>query len=159
MIICDTSGRSALDGELLQQLKDMDDEFRPDEKLLVINADTGQVAGKQAKEFDNAVKLTGAIVTKMDGSGKGGGALSAVSAAKVGIEVHRNRGEANAFELYDSKKFVGRLLGMPDLESPLTQVQNAIKESNVKEEDLGGGRVQPQRLLHPAQGDGQDGAR
>lgn len=86
VLICDTSGRSALDGELLQQLKDIADEFKPDEKVLVINADTGQVAGKQAKEFDAAVKLTGVIVTKMDGSGKGGGALSAVSAANVGIE-------------------------------------------------------------------------
>ena len=136
VLICDTSGRSALDGELLQQLKDIADEFKPDEKVLVINADTGQVAGKQAKEFDAAVKLTGVIVTKMDGSGKGGGALSAVSAANVGIEFIGTGEKLNAFELYDSKKFVGRLLGMPDLESLLSNVQNAIKESNIKEEDL-----------------------
>jgi signal recognition particle subunit SRP54 len=138
VLICDTSGRSALDGELLQQLKDMTDEFKPDEKVLVINADTGQVAGRQAQEFDNAVKLTGVIVTKMDGSGKGGGALSAVSAAKVGIEFIGVGEKLNMFELYDSKKFVGRLLGMPDLESLLANVQNAIKESNIKEEELGG---------------------
>jgi signal recognition particle subunit SRP54 len=136
VLICDTSGRSALDAELLQQLKDIADEFKPDEKILVINADTGQVAGKQAKEFDGAVKLTGVIVTKLDGSGKGGGALSAVHAAKVGITFIGTGEKLNAFELYDSKKFVGRLLGMPDLESLLANVQNAIKEANIKPEDM-----------------------
>lgn len=136
VLICDTSGRNALDKELTEQLKAVADEFKPDEKVLVINADTGQVAGRQAKEFDNAVKLTGVIVTKLDGSGKGGGALSAVSAANVGIEFVGTGEKLNAIELYDSKKFVGKLLGMPDLESLVANVQQAIKEANLKPEQL-----------------------
>ncbi|MDE1874060.1 MAG: signal recognition particle receptor subunit alpha [Candidatus Micrarchaeota archaeon] len=136
VLICDTSGRNALDRELIEQLKVVTGEFKPDEKTLVINADTGQVAGRQAKEFDDAVKLTGVIVTKLDGSGKGGGALSAVSAAKVGIEFIGTGEKLNALELYDSKKFVGRLLGMPDLESLVANVQRAIKEANVKPEEM-----------------------
>ncbi|MCL5239216.1 MAG: signal recognition particle receptor subunit alpha [Candidatus Marsarchaeota archaeon] len=136
VLICDTSGRNALDSELIEQLKVLVAEFKPDEKTLVINADTGQVAGKQASEFDNAVKLTGVIVTKLDGSGKGGGALSAVSAAKVGIEFIGTGEKLNALELYDSKKFVGRLLGMPDLESLVANVQQAIKDANVKPEEM-----------------------
>ncbi len=136
VLICDTSGRNALEKELIDQLKVVANEFKPDEKTLVINADTGQVAGKQAREFDGAVKLTGVIVTKLDGSGKGGGALSAVSAAKVGIEFIGTGEKLNALELYDSKKFVGRLLGMPDLESLVANVQQAIKEANVKPEEM-----------------------
>lgn len=136
VLICDTSGRSALDKELTAQLKIVAEEFKPEEKVLVINADTGQVAGKQAAEFDSAVKLTGVIVTKLDGSGKGGGALSAVAAARVGIEFVGTGEKLNAIELYDSAKFVSKLLGMPDLESLVANVQQAIKEANVKPEEM-----------------------
>jgi signal recognition particle subunit SRP54 len=135
VLICDTSGRNALDKDLIQQLKIVSEEFKPEEKILVINADTGQVAGKQAREFDNAVKLTGVIVTKLDGSGKGGGALSAVNVAKVGIQFIGTGEKLSNLELYDSKKFVGNLLGMPDLESLISNVQQAIKEANVKPEE------------------------
>ncbi|MDE1870527.1 MAG: signal recognition particle receptor subunit alpha, partial [Candidatus Micrarchaeota archaeon] len=83
VIIFDSSGRNALDKELIEELKEINHEAKPDEKILVISADIGQIAGKQAKQFDEAVKLTGVIVTKIDGSGKGGGALSAVNAANV----------------------------------------------------------------------------
>ncbi|MGI0134374.1 MAG: signal recognition particle receptor subunit alpha, partial [Candidatus Micrarchaeaceae archaeon] len=85
VVICDTSGRSALDGQLIDELKEVSREFRPDENILVISADIGQVVGRQATEFDKAAKLSGIIVTKMDGSGKGGGALSAANAAKVPV--------------------------------------------------------------------------
>ena len=81
IVICDTSGRSGLDEQLIGELKEVNRDFKPDEKILVVSADTGQVAGRQAREFDAAVKISGVIITKMDGSGKGGGALSAASAA------------------------------------------------------------------------------
>ncbi|EQD80549.1 Signal recognition particle, SRP54 subunit, GTPase domain protein, partial [mine drainage metagenome] len=61
------------DEELIKELKLINNQFKPDEKLLVINADIGQIAGRQAMEFDRAITLTGVIVTKIDGSGKGGG--------------------------------------------------------------------------------------
>ncbi len=136
VIICDTSGRNALDAGLIDELKIVADEFKPDEKMLVINADIGQVAGKQAREFDSAVKLTGVIVTKLDGSGRGGGALSAVKAANVGITFIGTGEKLDAIDLYDSKKFVGRLLGIPDLESLLANVQKAVKEANVTQEEM-----------------------
>jgi len=136
VIICDSSGRSALDDELIKELKTINNEFRPDEKLLVINADIGQVAGRQAREFDKAVKLTGVVVTKLDGSGKGGGALSAVAAAAIRVEFAGTGEKLNALELYDSKKFVGRLLGIPDLESLVTHVNEAIKNFGLKPEDV-----------------------
>lgn len=136
IIICDSSGRSGMDDELIKELKEINDEFRPDEKLLVINADIGQVAGRQAREFDKAVRLTGVIVTKLDGSGKGGGALSAVAAANTNVMFIGTGEKLNMLELYDSKKFVGRLLGIPDLESLILNVQEAIKNSDIKPEDV-----------------------
>ncbi len=136
VIICDSSGRSGMDGELIKELKLINNQFKPDEKLLVINADIGQIAGRQAQEFDRAIKLTGVIVTKLDGSGKGGGALSAVNAASVRVMFTGTGEKLNALELYDSKKFVGRLLGIPDLESLILHVNEAVKNSGIKAEDV-----------------------
>ena len=135
VLICDTSGRNALDKELIEQLKQVTEEFKPEEKILVINADTGQVAGKQAKEFNEAVGLTGVIVTKLDGSGKGGGALSAVHAANTGIEFIGTGEKLANLETYDSKKFVGKLLGMPDIGALVANVQQAIKDAEIKPEE------------------------
>ena len=63
VIICDTSGRSGLDPALIEELKKVADVFKPDDSILVINADIGQVAGRQATEFNKAVKISGVIVT------------------------------------------------------------------------------------------------
>ncbi|MDE1823925.1 MAG: signal recognition particle protein Srp19, partial [Candidatus Micrarchaeota archaeon] len=68
-------------------------------------------------------------------SGKGGGALSAVSASKTSITFIGTGEKLNALEAYDSKKFVGRLLGMPDLESLVLKVQEAVKSANIKEDE------------------------
>ncbi|MDE1869889.1 MAG: signal recognition particle receptor subunit alpha [Candidatus Micrarchaeota archaeon] len=136
VIIFDSSGRNALDKELIEELKEINHEAKPDEKILVISADIGQIAGKQAKQFDEAVKLTGVIVTKIDGSGKGGGALSAVNAANVNITFVGTGEKLSSIELYDSKKFVGRLLGIPDIESLITHVNEAVREANIKPEEM-----------------------
>jgi signal recognition particle subunit SRP54 len=136
VIICDSGGRNALDNELTHELKSIVSEFKPDEKLLVLNADIGQVAHKQATEFDNAIKINGVIVSKLDGSGRGGGALSAVNAAHVNITFVGTGEKLNAIELYDSKKFVGRLLGMPDLETLVERVSQAVNEAGISASDV-----------------------
>ncbi|MDE1860590.1 MAG: signal recognition particle receptor subunit alpha [Candidatus Micrarchaeota archaeon] len=136
VVICDSSGRNALDKEMLDELRRINDAFKPDEKLLVINADIGQVAGRQAAELSKAIGLTGVIVTKLDGSGKGGGALSAVSAASVRICFIGTGEKLTALELYDSKKYVGRLLGIPDLESLILKVNEAVKSSGMNPEEM-----------------------
>ncbi|MCL5428172.1 MAG: signal recognition particle receptor subunit alpha [Candidatus Marsarchaeota archaeon] len=136
VIICDSSGRSAFDEQLVHELKEIAHEFRPDEKFLVINADTGQVAGKQAAQFNDAIGIDGVIVTKMDGSGRGGGALSAVSAANARVTFIGTGEKMNAVELYNSEKFVGRLLGIPDIESLVRSVNEAIKEAKVNPEEM-----------------------
>jgi signal recognition particle subunit SRP54 len=136
VVICDTSGRNALDEVLIKELKNVSNAFNPDEKILVISADIGQVAGTQAREFNNAVKISGVLVTKMDGSGKGGGALSASHAASVNVMFIGTGEKLNNIEPYDSDKFIGRLLGVPDIASLVTHVQDAIKEANLKPEEM-----------------------
>ncbi len=136
IIICDTSGRSALDGQLVKELKDVAEQFKPDEKILVVSADLGQVAGKQAREFDKAVKISGVILTKMDGSGKGGGALSASSAANARVMFMGLGEKLNNIEPFDSSKFIGALLGIPDIASLIEHVQTAVKEANLNPEEM-----------------------
>jgi len=117
IIIIDTSGRHALESDLIQELKDVAKVAKPKERLLVLDSQVGQQAGPQAEAFHKAVGVTGVILTKMDGTAKGGGALSAVSKTKARI-VYIGTGEhIRDFEPFDANKFISRLLGMGDLSS------------------------------------------
>jgi len=136
VVIVDSSGRDAFDGELSKELKDINDALRPDEKFLVVSADIGQIAKKEAEEFNRVVGVTGVIVTKMDGSGKGGGALSSVAASGAKVAFIGTGEKLDDFEVFDAKKFVGRLLGFPDLEALLEKVKNAGIEEEVKAEKI-----------------------
>jgi len=136
VIIVDSSGRDAFDGELQEELKQINEAFRPDEKLLVVSADIGQVAKRQAEEFNKAVGITGVLVTKMDGSGKGGGALSSVAASGAKVAFIGTGEKLEDFEVFDAKKFVGRLLGFPDLEALLEKVKKIGEEEQVSPEKL-----------------------
>lgn len=136
VIILDSAGRNAFDGELDAELRAIAAVFKPDEKLLVLNADIGQVAKRQAEEFNKAVGLTGVIITKMDGSGKGGGALSAVAASGTKVAFIGTGEKQDDLEPFDAKKFVGRLLGFPDLESLMEKVKEIATESNIDEKAM-----------------------
>ena len=136
VIICDTSGRNALDTQLINELKAVNKAFNPDDKILVISADIGQVAGRQAREFDSAIKLTGVIITKLDGSGKGGGALSATNAANSRVLFIGTGEKLKDLEPYDSDRFIEELLGIPNISKLVEHVQNAIAESDIKQEEV-----------------------
>jgi len=129
VVIVDSAGRSAFDASLIEQLKVINSEISPDERFLVISADIGQVAGKQASEFHAAVGLTGVIITKLDGSGKGGGALSAVSSSGAKVAFIGTGEKMDALEPFDAQKFVGRLLGFPDIGALLEKVKKISDES------------------------------
>lgn len=128
VVIIDTSGRDALDDELTNELKEIDDVAKPDEKILVMSADVGQVAKKQAEAFNKSVGLSGVIVTKMDGSGKGGGALSACAVAGTKVIFIGVGEKIGDIEEFNAAKFVGRLLGVPDFESLITKMKAAMPE-------------------------------
>jgi signal recognition particle subunit SRP54 len=137
--IVDTAGRNAFDEGLAKELKDLYAEFRPDEVFLVVSADIGQVAGKHAKAFSQAVPITGVIVTKMDGSGKAGGALSAVAETGTKLAFIGLGEKVESFEVYNSERFVSKLLGMPDFQSLMEQmkeIEKSIKVEGEQEFDL-----------------------
>src|SRR3989338_1424079 len=77
VIIVDTAGRHNLDSELEKEIKSLDSEILPTESILVMPADIGQAAKKQAQEFKDAVNISGVIITRMDSTARGGGALTA----------------------------------------------------------------------------------
>ncbi len=131
VVIVDTAGRDSLDDELLKEIKELKKEVEPDEVLLVIDATIGQQAGPQARALMDATGITGTIISKMDGTGKAGGALSAV--AETGSPVYMlGTGEhLDDFEIFNPKKFLSRLLGMGDAEALL----EAVQESDITEED------------------------
>lgn len=131
-IIIDTAGRDALDKKLAGELKKMYEICRPDEVLLVIPADIGRIGGKQAEEFNKLVGITGVIVTKMDGTAKGGGALSACSATRAKVKFIGTGEKVEYLEVYDPVRFVSRLLGMGDLQTLLEKA----REAKFEEEDV-----------------------
>jgi signal recognition particle subunit SRP54 len=127
VILVDTSGRHKLENDLITEMKDIFKATKPDEKLLVMDAAMGQQAGPQAKAFNDAIGITGIVLTKLDGTAKGGGALSA--AAEVGAPiVFVGTGEHAAdFEKFDPSGFISRLLGMGDLKSLLERAEESMK--------------------------------
>ncbi len=131
VLILDSAGRSAFNDELTTELKTIAREFEPDNKYLVLSADIGQVAGQQAEQFNKAVDITGVIVTKIDGSAKGGGTLSAVATSDARVAFLSTGEKPSDFEVYNSEKFVGRLLGFPDFESLMEKVKEVSKEQNL----------------------------
>ncbi|MEW6036530.1 MAG: signal recognition particle receptor subunit alpha [Candidatus Micrarchaeota archaeon] len=132
VVIVDSAGRNAFDGHLVEELRGIAAVLKPDESYLVVSADIGQIAGKQAAEFNSAVPLSGVIVTKMDGSGKGGGALSSVAASNAKIAFVGIGEKPADFEVYNSEKFVGRLLGVPDIGALMERIKEISKETDVK---------------------------
>jgi signal recognition particle subunit SRP54 len=127
VIIVDTSGRHKLEDDLIQEMEDIFKATQPDEKLLVMDAAVGQQAGSQAKAFNDAVDITGIVLTKLDGTAKGGGALSA--AAEVGAPiVFIGTGEhPTDFERFDPSRFISRLLGMGDIKTLLEKAEESMK--------------------------------
>ena len=131
VIVVDSAGRSAFDEQLTAQLKLINELSSPDEKFLVISADIGQIAGRQASEFNDAVGLSGVIITKMDGSGKGGGALSAVASSQAKVAFIGTGEKMDALEPFDAQKFAGRLLGFPDIGSLMEKVKKIAEEEKL----------------------------
>lgn len=133
LIIVDTAGRDALSQDLISELKSLNTQIKPDENLLVISADIGQTAQKQAQTFHDACAITGVIVTKMDGTAKGGGALSACAITNAPIKFIGIGEKIDDFEHFNPQGFVGRILGMGDLEALLEKAKEAVSEEEAKD--------------------------
>ena len=131
LILVDTAGRDALDQELIKEIKSISKIAKPTETLLVIPADIGQTAKKQASVFKEAVNITGVIITRMDSTAKAGGALTACHEANVPV-IFIGTGEQPAdLELFNPEAFLSRLLGMGDLESLIEKIRTITDEKTL----------------------------
>ncbi len=135
IIIIDTAGRDALDEGLEKELTDLMTVSQPHERLLVINGDIGQAAKKQSMKFHEVAKITGVIITKLDGTSKGGGAITACFNTKAPVKFIGVGEKIEDLEVYDPVRFVSRLLGMGDLKSLLEKAEEASE--GIETEDLG----------------------
>ncbi len=128
IIIVDTAGRHKEEKELMKEIENIEKLVKPDEVILVIDGTLGQQAYNQALEFSKATRVGSIIVTKLDGTAKGGGALSAVAATNAPIKFIGIGEKIDQFELFEPTRFVGTLLGIPDLEGLVQKVQDAMAE-------------------------------
>ena len=125
LIIIDTAGRHKEEQELIKEMKMLEKNIKPDEVMLVIDGTIGQQAMVQAKAFNEATPIGSILVTKLDGSARGGGALSAVAATNAPIKFVGTGEKIEDIEPFIPSRFVGRLLGMGDLETLLEKVREA----------------------------------
>jgi len=125
VVILDTAGRHKDEQSLIQEMKEISSIIKPNEIIFVIDATIGQQAAAQAKAFHEATTIGSILVAKLDGSAKGGGALSAVIATGAPIKFIGVGEKIDDLELFDPARFVGRLLGMGDIQSLIEKVREA----------------------------------
>ena len=123
VILVDTAGRHALESELVLEMKGINEIARADQRFLVLDSGIGQQASEQAKAFDKAIRLTGVIVTKLDGTAKGGGALSAVAEVGTGIAFIGTGETIDDLEKFEPDRFISRLLGMGDIQTLVEMIE------------------------------------
>ena len=133
LVIVDTAGRLQIDEALMDQLADLQTELKPTETLLVVDAMTGQEALNVAQTFDARVKLSGLVITKMDGDARGGAALSARSVTGKPIYFAGTSEKLAGLEPFYPDRVAGRILGMGDVMGLIERAQQAdLKAMEVK---------------------------
>ncbi|MDX1917490.1 MAG: signal recognition particle protein [Rickettsiaceae bacterium] len=124
VVIYDTAGRLNIDEELILELKYIKDYVKPSEVLLVVDSLMGQDAANIAKDFNEAVQITGIILTRIDGDGRGGAALSVKSLTGAPIKFMGTGEKSDQLEIFDAKRVASRILDMGDV---VSLVEKAIE--------------------------------
>ena len=126
--IFDTAGRQEIDQVLIQELKVLKDFLQPQETLLVVDAATGQQAVSVATHFNDALQITGVILTKLDGDARGGAALSMREVTRRPIKFAGTGEKLDQFELFIPERLAGRILGMGDVVGLVERAAEAVDE-------------------------------
>ena len=134
VVLLDTSGRHKEEKSLMVEMQQIAKAIKPQEIILVLDGTIGQQAAAQAVAFNEATDVGSIIVSKLDGSARGGGALSGVAATGAPIKFIGTGEKIEAMEQFVPGRFIGRLLGMGDIESLVAKVQEA--EVEVSEKDI-----------------------
>lgn len=131
-IIFDTAGRLQIDEPLVQELVRLRDLVKPQEILLVLDAATGQEAVNVATHFDQALNITGSILTKLDGDARGGAALSMKSVTGKPIKFMGVGEKLEDFEPFHPERMASRILGMGDVVSLVEKAAEAVNEEDAR---------------------------
>ncbi|WP_332897604.1 signal recognition particle protein Srp54 [Haladaptatus sp. CMSO5] len=133
--IVDTAGRHALEDDLIAEIEEIRAAVNPDRSLLVLDAAIGQGAKAQAQQFDESVGINGVIISKLDGTAKGGGALTAVKETNSSIAFLGMGETVQDIERFEPSGFISRLLGMGDLKQLTERVERAMAETQDEDDD------------------------
>ncbi|MFL1731565.1 signal recognition particle protein [Moraxella oculi] len=126
ILIIDTAGRLAIDDEMMNEIKELTAAVNPTETLFVVDSMTGQDAANTAKAFNDALPLTGVILTKTDGDARGGAALSVRAITGKPIKFLGRGEKLEALELFHPERIAQRILGMGDVLSLVEEVESKI---------------------------------
>jgi len=132
-LILDTAGRLQIDNDMMAELLLIDRCFSPQEKLLVIDAMTGQETVNVAETFDSQLSLTGLVLTKLDGDSRGGAALSVAYCTQKPIKLTGTGEKLNALENFYPERMATRILGMGDIVSLVERAQEVFDEKEARE--------------------------
>ena len=132
IIILDTAGRQVVDQDLMKELIEIEKSFQPQETLLVADALTGQDAANVAKSFSEAVKITGSILTRVDGDSRGGAALSIKSITNSPVKFIGVGEKIENFESFHPERIAQRILGMGDIVSLVEKAAENIDQNEME---------------------------
>ena len=133
VIIFDTAGRTQIDVSMMKEIKDIKSIINPTETILVADSLTGQVAVEVAKKFNEAVAISGIILTRVDGDGRGGAAISMKHATSVPIKFIGVGEKVDNLEVFHPDRIANRILGMGDIVSLVEKASETIDQENLKE--------------------------
>ena len=132
VILFDTAGRTQIDLQMMSEIKEIESVIKPSEVLLVADSLTGQVAANVAKEFKNTVNVTGIVLTRSDGDGRGGAALSMKHVAKVPVKFLGVGEKIDNLEVFHPDRVANRILGMGDIVSLVEKASEDLDEEKLK---------------------------
>jgi len=132
LIIYDTAGRLHIDEELMQELKDVQAAIKPREVLLVVDAMSGQDSVNVAKEFNDKLRITGLVMSKLDGDARGGAALSIKHLTGIPIKFSGIGEKIDDIEIFYPERMAERILGMGDVLTLIEKAEEAIDEKEAK---------------------------
>ena len=134
VVLVDTAGRSQLDDELMQEVAAIDRRVEASETLLVVDAMTGQEALNIANGFKDALRLTGLVLTKMDGDSRGGAAISIRSVTGVPIKFLGTSESLDGIESFDPGRLASRILGMGDMIGLIERAESALDQEEAQKQ-------------------------
>jgi len=149
VLLFDTAGRTQIDLQMMSEIKEIENIIKPSEVILVADSLTGQVAAEVAKEFKNTVNVSGIILTRADGDGRGGAAVSMKFVSQVPIKFLGIGEKIENFEVFHPDRIANRILGMGDIVSLVEKAAEDLGEENIKktEENLKKGSFSMQDYL------------